>query len=90
MALVHCKECGKEISSQATICPNCGAKTETAKYKKKSILKVLLFVTILAIIITIYLLTICFKETDAQKQMRETEGFRKSIKNNYDIITKNY
>lgn len=26
MALVKCKECGKEISKKATSCPNCGAK----------------------------------------------------------------
>jgi len=26
MAMVKCKECGKEISSDAKICPNCGAK----------------------------------------------------------------
>jgi hypothetical protein len=25
MALVKCKECNKEISSQAQKCPNCGA-----------------------------------------------------------------
>ena len=24
MALIKCKECGKEISDQATTCPNCG------------------------------------------------------------------
>ena len=26
MALIKCKECGKEISSNATACPNCGYK----------------------------------------------------------------
>jgi DNA-directed RNA polymerase subunit RPC12/RpoP len=26
MALVKCKECGHEISDQAMLCPNCGAK----------------------------------------------------------------
>ena len=38
MALVKCKECGKEISDKAKTCPNCGcpiedefAKTETTK-----------------------------------------------------------
>lgn len=34
MSLINCKECGKEISSKASTCPNCGAKntnnTETA------------------------------------------------------------
>lgn len=27
MALIHCKECGREISSTANSCPHCGAKT---------------------------------------------------------------
>ena len=31
MALVTCKECGKEISSSVKKCPNCGAKTQKAK-----------------------------------------------------------
>lgn len=35
MALIKCKECGKEISDQATTCPNCGAKTETANKKQE-------------------------------------------------------
>lgn len=26
MSLINCKECGKEISSKASTCPNCGAK----------------------------------------------------------------
>ena len=27
MALIYCKECGKEISTECTCCPNCGART---------------------------------------------------------------
>ncbi len=27
MAMIKCRECGKEISSRAEVCPNCGAKT---------------------------------------------------------------
>lgn len=50
MALIKCKECGKEISDQATTCPNCGAKTETAKHKKKNIITVLFIILIIAIV----------------------------------------
>jgi len=32
MPLIKCQECGKEISDQATACPNCGAPT---KYGQK-------------------------------------------------------
>jgi len=31
MALVECKECGKQISNSVKSCPNCGAKTRTGK-----------------------------------------------------------
>lgn len=31
MAMIKCKECGKEISSEASICPNCGRKINTAQ-----------------------------------------------------------
>lgn len=33
MALIKCKECEKEISSNATICPNCGYKNTNEKEK---------------------------------------------------------
>lgn len=32
--LVHCRECGKEISSSAKTCPNCGAKNKKPFYKQ--------------------------------------------------------
>lgn len=34
MALINCSECGKQISSSATVCPNCGCKTELGKKKE--------------------------------------------------------
>ena len=34
MALVKCPECGKEISSKATACPNCGARPRKPFYKR--------------------------------------------------------
>ena len=42
MALIHCPECGKEISDTAKICPNCGVKIKkpgkvfTVTMKKKT------------------------------------------------------
>ena len=32
MALINCRECGKEYSSQATACPNCGCPTTNNLY----------------------------------------------------------
>lgn len=31
MALAPCKECGKEISTEATVCPHCGKKNPTSR-----------------------------------------------------------
>jgi Uncharacterised protein family UPF0547 len=36
MALITCPECQKEISSEATACPNCGYSFKKATQKKKS------------------------------------------------------
>ncbi len=41
MALIECKECKKEISDEAKICPNCGAKTEKSKQDMKKLYKTL-------------------------------------------------
>lgn len=35
MALINCTECGKEVSDQATACPQCGAKKFKPKPPKK-------------------------------------------------------
>jgi uncharacterized membrane protein YvbJ len=35
MPLIKCKECGKEISDQATACPNCGAPTQYGQEDEK-------------------------------------------------------
>jgi hypothetical protein len=37
MALIECPECGKHISEQASICPNCGFKV--SKYRAKKVCK---------------------------------------------------
>ena len=53
MALIKCKECGKDISDTAKVCVNCGAKTEKTKSKnKKIILSLIIFIVILLIILS--------------------------------------
>ena len=34
MAMAPCRECGKEVSEQAKVCPNCGVKTPSARRHK--------------------------------------------------------
>ena len=51
--LVKCQECGKEISDQATSCPNCGCPittTEKPKKKKGSCIWILVIVVVLFLI----------------------------------------
>jgi hypothetical protein len=54
MALVPCRECGKEVSDQAESCPNCGIKTPSAKRRKIKLairaLVVVLIVTIISVL----------------------------------------
>jgi hypothetical protein len=35
MAMVHCRECGKNISDSATSCPHCGAKQKHSSSTKE-------------------------------------------------------
>lgn len=37
MALIKCKECGKEISDKATACPHCGCPVQTTDEAKVEI-----------------------------------------------------
>ena len=52
MALIKCKECGKEISDKAKTCPNCGNPTKSKRFdidKEVSTLKKFLIVGIVVI-----------------------------------------
>lgn len=49
--LVNCDECGKEISNQARICPNCGAKTQKVRKRNNYIkFSIIILITIILII----------------------------------------
>jgi len=43
MALIECKECGKEISENAVSCPNCGAKNRNNNETASIGLKIICF-----------------------------------------------
>ena len=43
MALIKCKECGKEISENATTCPHCGAKNKNNNETASTGVKVICF-----------------------------------------------
>jgi RNA polymerase subunit RPABC4/transcription elongation factor Spt4 len=44
MALINCKECGKEISDGAIACPHCGAKINTSEGLKLLGLLAIMFI----------------------------------------------
>jgi hypothetical protein len=46
MALVKCKECGEQVSTEATTCPKCGAKAP----KKKSLLTWIILIFIVLVV----------------------------------------
>ncbi|MGN0017226.1 MAG: hypothetical protein ACI37O_07820 [Candidatus Avelusimicrobium sp.] len=59
MALIKCKECGKDVSSQAEKCPNCGA--TVAKPKQTSSTTIIVFCCV-AFFLFLGLLNSCQKE----------------------------
>lgn len=48
MALIKCKECGKNISTKANVCPHCGF--DITKHKKQQVLIVSVILIIIAVI----------------------------------------
>jgi hypothetical protein len=42
MAMAKCRECGKDVSSKAKTCPNCGVKRPSGRMSKFAILVLLL------------------------------------------------
>ena len=47
MALIKCRECGKEISDKAKSCPNCGSPTFFAEEENKDNLKSIAFIVLI-------------------------------------------
>lgn len=58
MAMIKCKECGKNISDTAKVCVNCGAKTEKAKQQNKQTIKYIKITSIILLIIFIVILIV--------------------------------
>lgn len=65
MALIKCTECGKEVSENATSCPNCGnpinqgvRQTKTSGSRKTGVKKLLWGIGIAALVFVIYIFTV--------------------------------
>lgn len=57
MALIKCKECGKEVSNTAKICPHCGKKNPAIEELSDKTMRI---IWIMSIIIVFFLFKSCF------------------------------
>lgn len=69
MAMVNCKECGKEISSKAAACPHCGFKPE----KDKAGCAQVLVVGFVAVLVAVVGLSMCSPSTPTKVASPEEE-----------------
>ena len=93
MALIKCSECGKEISSKATACPNCGCpiKIILIRQVKKHLFKSILLVGILlSIIIVIFLLLPQIENKKVERMLEETDKNIQLIKNRISDVDDGY
>jgi len=74
MALKDCEDCGKEVSTNASACPHCGASTgKTAK-------EVGQFVNFIALVIVLLILLYVGRDWwNAKKATRELEEQRRAL-----------
>lgn len=68
MALIKCKECGKELSDKAKICPNCGYR-ERKPITKKTILTF----GVIALIVALFGVILCFVGSKVQEKKEYKE-----------------
>lgn len=56
MAIVNCKECGKEISDMAQTCPHCGVviKKDTFSKEMTALKRIAIFLIVVLLIVTAY------------------------------------
>jgi len=57
MALIKCIECGHDVSSEASQCPNCGFPIKTSS-KKKPVFGIILMIILLILLVFIYQLVL--------------------------------
>ena len=66
MSLIKCGECGREVSSTAKACPQCGAKVKKVKVKKPVSKITAVFVVLIGVAIIIGVINSNQHQTDAQ------------------------
>ena len=85
MALIKCKECGKEISATALICPHCGFPN---KKKSKRVIIVIVIVLVIFLLAALLILFGNFvKKQDKVKQNEEQENVNVDGYKNIDSLS---
>ena len=64
MALIKCKECKKELSSTAKMCPNCGEITEYGRNSKRKLIGISLAIIVVVVAVIICDQMAIFKSCD--------------------------
>ena len=83
MALINCKECGKEVSDTSKRCIHCGAKIKKEKNKVNKSKKKLILILFSVILVIGTIITISFL---ARNNVEQT-NLRDDTKNQVEIIT---
>lgn len=88
MALIKCPECGKDVSSGAESCPNCGHPISKKRKKKKkgSCLSVILFI-ILAFVALFILIPTSDEEETKGTDAKKTTQTEKEKEKEYIVCT---
>ena len=86
MALVKCRECGKEISADESSCPNCGYKN-----KKNNSKLIIIILSIVIVVLLFGILILCIKdESNYDKHDdRYNSNLDDNVDNNLDNNTNN-
>ena len=64
MTMIKCSECGKEISSSAKVCPNCGASNKISKSRKQNKYIKIIITILIILCITIIALFVGYYNSD--------------------------
>ena len=82
MSKIKCKECGKQLSAKARVCPHCGTST---RYKTRIVISIISIIAIIIIIIILVLLYFAFR-----KQLYTDVMYSYTISKNDFVFTYSY
>ena len=90
MAMIKCKECGKEISDKAKKCPHCGIKYKSeSENDRKGFPTGLMFILIVIFVAVIFLMMNYNKKDYNNSTSGTKENTNEIIENENEIKTKN-